>query len=247
MFLNDWECCCTSCQARPASVFQGIEIKRSKVAGGRCQSGVYPAGSVLFLQDEPARSALCIRSGRVKLSATAPDGRTVIVGIAAAGDILGTRALLSGRPHDMTAEVIEETATCAILKDDFVALLRSNSEVALRVAERMGGEAAEAYRQLYAAVFKEPAERLTELLLQFCGTHGEPTTEGIHLRTNLCQDEMAALVGVSRRTLNRSIAKLRRLGIIDCRRKSIVIRDLDALRGWLSGQAIGLSATRLAD
>ena len=87
--------------------------------------------------------------------------------------------------------------------------------------------------QVRAAVLKQSCERLIELLKNLCESHGEPTPGGIRLNIKLCQDELAALAGVSRRSLNRGLARLRKLGILEPRRGLLVVRDIAALHSAL--------------
>jgi CRP/FNR family transcriptional regulator len=184
----------------------------------------------VFVEGEQPRGVYCLCAGRVKLSTCSSDGRTVIIGIATAGDVLGMRALLSEKPHDLTAETLEPTQFSFIRKDDFLGFLRRNGDVSLRLAQKLSNELYEAYRGVRDVALKQACERLAELLLRFCHTHGKPTPDGIWLPINLSQEELAAMIGVSRRTLTRTLAKLKRLGLIECRRRSILVRDRVALQ-----------------
>ena len=149
------------------------------------------------------------------------------------GDILGVRALLSRKPHDLTAETLEPTQLCFIKKDDFLSFLSRNGDVSLRLAQRLSNELYEAYRGLSNVVLKLSHDRLVELLLRLCQSHGEPIPNGIRLRINLSQEDIAEKIGSSRRTLSRSLTKLKRLGIIECQRRSIIVRDIVALKNSL--------------
>ncbi|MBI4463530.1 MAG: Crp/Fnr family transcriptional regulator [Acidobacteria bacterium] len=186
------------------------------------------------MEHDEVRAAYCVCSGQVKLFCGSPDGRAAIVAIAKAGDVLGARELLLGKPHDLTAITIERTHLRSIPKEPFLDLLRRNGEFSLRLAQKISGELGEAYRKVSGAVYKSPSERLTELLLALCQSHGESTPSGINLKTNLCQEEIAELVGISRRSLSRVLAELRRRGLIECRRRSILVLNPIALFDWLA-------------
>lgn len=235
-FTAQAELYCSECSSRRGGIFSDLDHSHLLELEQLKQTSIYPAGALVFMEGEQPRAAYCICSGQVKLSTSSPDGRTVILGIATCGDILGASALLLGRPHDMTAKTIEQTQLCFFRIDNFLAFLERNGVVSLRLAQKLSMELCEACRQVCGAVFKPSTDRLVELLLAFCQTHGESTPEGINLVINLCQDELAELIGVSRRSLNRALAKLRCQGVIECRRRSIIVRDSVALFNCLATQ-----------
>jgi CRP/FNR family transcriptional regulator len=189
------------------------------------QTSVYPGGVVLFMEGEEPRGVYCVGSGRVKLSTSDASGRTAIVHIATAGDLFGVRAALAGQPHDLTAETLERTELCFFRKDDFLGFLSRHGAVSLRLAQHLSDKLYEAYREVREVALKQSSERLAQLLLRLCQTQGEPAPEGIRLKLNLSQEELAELIGASRRTLTRALHKLRQRGVIECRRRSIIVRD----------------------
>jgi CRP/FNR family transcriptional regulator len=227
---------CAVCSTRASGIFCDLTHARLTELDEMRQSSIYPDGAVVFMESDEPRGVYCISSGRVKLSTSSADGRTMIIGIASAGDILGVRAALSGKPHDLTAETLEPTQFCFIKKSDFLSFLNQNGEVSLRLAQKLSNELYDAYRDVRGVALKQSCERLAELLLRFCQTHGEPTPDGIRLRINLSQEELAEMIGSSRRTLTRALTNLRQQGVIICRRRSIIVRDRIALENSLPSE-----------
>ena len=225
---------CFACSSKPGSIFCDLpsasllELDQLKLAR------TYPAGAKVFLETDQPQAVYCVCAGRVKLSRSSPDGRALVLGIAGAGDVLGVRPLLVGRPHDLTAETTEETRLCFIPRRNFLDFLKRNGEVSLRLAEKLSTELGEAYRQVCGVVLKPTVERLAEFLLSLCQTHGEITPEGVGLKSNICQDELAEMVGMSRRNLNRALGTLRGQGLIQCGRRSIIVLNMVALQGLIN-------------
>lgn len=197
------------------------------------RTSTFPRGVAIYSEADPLRSVYCVCSGRVKLSRTSPDGRSVVFGIATPGDVLGVRPMLLGKPTDHAAEALEETRLCFIPKDAFMGLLTRNGGVGLRLAQKLSVELGEAYRQVCGLVFTPVAERLAELLFALCRTHGESTRGHVKLSIDISRDELAELVGVSRRSLSRALGTLTQRGLIACRRRAIIVHDRAALRKCL--------------
>lgn len=225
---------CFACSSKPGSVFCDLPQAALLELDTLRQASVHPKGSTVFLEGDQPQAIYCIGAGQVKLTRSSREGRDVVLGIATAGDVLGVRPLLIGRPHDVTAETTEKTRLCLVPRHDFLGFVKRNGDVSLRLAEKLSINLGDAYQQVCGVVLKPTAERLTELLFELCQAQGQPAHDGIGFKTNMGQDELAGLVGVSRRSLNRALATLRESGLIECRRRCIIIRDPVALQSRLA-------------
>ena len=224
---------CLACRSKADGIFCDLDLFTLRELDGIRQERAHPPGTSLFMEGDQPRAVYCVCAGRVKVSTLSDDGRAVVVATAVSGDVLGVRSVLLGRPHDLTAETMEPTHVSVIPREPFLAFLNRNGAVSLKLAQKLSTKLYDAYGQVRDAAFKQCSERLTELLLALCQTQGEPTPDGIRLRTNLRQEDLAEMVGVSRRSLTRAFTELKRLGIIECGRRSILVRDSAALRNFL--------------
>src|SRR5688500_6184019 len=66
--------------------------------------GSFPRGTLLFSEGEQARGIYMICDGRVKLTTTSTEGRTLIARIAGPGDVLGASATLLQNQYETSAE-----------------------------------------------------------------------------------------------------------------------------------------------
>lgn len=225
---------CSTCSLRADTIFSGLDSEGVAELESKMQRLDYPKDVVLFLKGERPRGIYCICSGRVKLSVHSPDGRGLIAGYPSAGSVIGVRAVLSGKPHDFTARTVEESQLSFIDKEDFLAFLRRDAVVCLRLAESLCEELSRTYADLKNAALAGPEERLASLLLRLCEEVGEPTPDGIVINMGVCQEEMAEMAGMSRRTLTRAIDKLRRMELIKWGRRVTVVRDKTALQNLIT-------------
>ena len=70
-------------------------------------TGLYPKGSLLFVEGEEPRGIFILCSGRAKLTTSSTEGKTLIVKIAEPGEVLGASATILGKPYEVSAETIE--------------------------------------------------------------------------------------------------------------------------------------------
>ena len=99
----------------------------------------YPKGALLFLEGQAPRGLFVRCQGRAKLSISGSDGKTLILKIAEAGEVLGLAAALSGKPYEATAEAQEACQVSFVQREAFGRLMREHGELALRVAEHLSG------------------------------------------------------------------------------------------------------------
>ena len=132
---------CSTCTARhgfcsmPLQSIQSLEQIKF--------TAMYPKGSLLFVEGETARGVVVLCSGKVKLTTSSSEGRTLIVRIAEAGEVLGASAVLLGRGHEMSAETIEPCQVNFIRTEEFMQWIKNG-------APKTMGEVADEWRLRYA-------------------------------------------------------------------------------------------------
>jgi CRP-like cAMP-binding protein len=109
-------------------------------------------GDILWKQGDAARELVLVVAGAVTASLPVPGGRTVEIGRAGAGDIVGEIGLLEGGEHTMTVKATEPSMLLALSRNDFAALLArpdaSSFELKRRLALQFTGRLRNQYAQL---------------------------------------------------------------------------------------------------
>ncbi|HET7711180.1 MAG TPA: cyclic nucleotide-binding domain-containing protein, partial [Thermoanaerobaculia bacterium] len=80
---------CTECSLRPSRPFCNMSDDVLATLDGVKFTGIYPKGSMLFVEGEQPRGVFILCSGKAKLTTTSAEGRTLIVRIAVPGEVLG--------------------------------------------------------------------------------------------------------------------------------------------------------------
>ena len=91
----------------------------------------YPEGAVIFVEGQLARGVHVVCRGRVKLMASNKEGKTFILKIAEAGEILGLHSVVMGMPYELTAETLEPCQLAFIAREDFLRFLKAHGDVCL--------------------------------------------------------------------------------------------------------------------
>ncbi len=95
-----------------------------------------PAGTVLFREGEQGKKMYVIKSGHVRLTKKVQDHAIVLEDLGA-GSFCGELSMVNEQPRPVTATVIKDAAIIQIDASQFENMLRSNSDIAVRMMKRM--------------------------------------------------------------------------------------------------------------
>lgn len=192
-------------------------------------TAVYPKGSILFAEGELPRGVFIICNGRVKLTTTSGDGRTLILRVAEAGEVLGVSSTVANRRYEVSAETLTPCQINSIRQDDFLNFMETHVEVSLHSARSL----ADAYQATQRDVrtlglSSTVAERLAHLLIDWAAD-GEVSGTEVRLEVPLTHEEIAELIGTTRETVTRTLTDLRKKEFLGIEGGTFIIRDMKAL------------------
>src|SRR5438309_4084115 len=192
-------------------------------------ASAYPQGAVVFVEGQAPRCAYVICSVRVQLSTTSRDGKTLILRIAQAGEVLGLHATVSGKPYELTAEALQPCQMDFIKREDFLRFLQNHGDACLHAAQHLSQNCQNAYEMIRSlGLSHSVSEKLARLLLEW-SSDGENTKEGIRIKVSLTHEEMAQLIGTSRETVTRVLGEFREKNLAQLRGSTLLIKNKAAL------------------
>src|SRR5258706_4807575 len=97
---------CVICKLRHTGFFCDLPKQSVEDLDKIKYASAFPPGAVLFVEGQSPRGVYIICSGRVKLTTTSRDGKTLILRIAEAGAVLGVYRTRSGKNPDLTTETL---------------------------------------------------------------------------------------------------------------------------------------------
>ncbi len=196
-------------------------------------SQLYPKGAILFVEGQEAHGVFILAKGRVRLSTTSMDGKSLLVRIAEPGEMIGLPGVISGRIYVLTAEALEPIQVSFIPRAPFLKFLREHGDAALRVAEILNEIYHATFRELrYLALSGTASERLARFLLD-AAVSGRRDKDQSGATLHFTQEEIAEIIGVARETVTRLIASFKRERFIELQGSTLVIADKAGLKGLL--------------
>lgn len=222
---------CLACRFRKPRFFCGFPPNLLKSINLASHHTTLPAGALLYLEGQTPRGVCVLCTGRVKLSTTSREGRILILKIADAGEILGLSAVMSGLPHEVTAETTGPCQVNFIKRDTLLKLVEESGELGLRCAQALSQEYQAACRDIHDLILaRSSAGKLARLLLSWTGEcQPENGSPEVRVRAALTHEEMAQMIGASRETVTRLLSNLKKKQFISLEGSTLVIRNRTAL------------------
>ena len=188
----------------------------------------YPDGSTLFSEGEPARGIFIVRSGRVKLFLRSGDGRTLILRMAIAGDVLGLPGTLSGRQYEVTAETLGPCQLAIIKREPFLRMMNSYKEISIGVAHQLTKIYSSACHEVRClGLSHSSGEKLATLILDWPLSNGDTASR---IKFAFRHEEVAQMLGVSRETISRLFIEFKKRKLAELDGSTLHIRDRQLLQ-----------------
>ncbi len=196
----------------------------------RARRRTYRRGEVIFHQGDPGEAVHLIQGGRVKIALRAESGEEAVIAILGPSDCVGELALLDGEPRSATVEALEPVETVSLARDDFLQFLQANPPAMERLLRALAATVRGANGELADLVFLDLHGRLVKKLLDLAADHGRPVDGAIEIELPMTQEDLAAMIGATRASVNKVLGWYEEQGAIERRGRRIAILDPERLR-----------------
>ena len=183
----------------------------------------FEKGEVVFHRDDPGESLHLIVRGRFAARVTTPLGDSVLFDVLGPGQAFGEVALLlPGARRSATIAALEDGETRSVLRDDFARLQKSHpgvKDVLLRLlAEQLRRASDRIVEAHYVDAETRVRRRVCELAETYSGDGGQAVVP-------LTQEDLAAMAGTSRATVNRVLREEEKRGTVALQRGRVTVLD----------------------
>jgi CRP/FNR family transcriptional regulator, cyclic AMP receptor protein len=217
-------------QDNTSSLLPGLSYDSSNVLKKASTQFNHTEGDLLYSEGELATGVYIVRSGKIKLTANSSDGKSLILRIARAGDVIGLSSALSERTNDTTAEVVEPTVVSYIKTANLYQLMEHNGELALRIAQELSLEYSGLCQELSALGLQRSAVSRLAKLLTGLAENVAPQNGKVAVPCPHTHEEMAQMIGTSRETVTRLLHDMRDQGTLLLKNDVLTINNVNALR-----------------
>jgi len=188
----------------------------------------FRSGELVFSQGDPGDALYAVVTGKIRISAGAPDGREIFLNIMEPGDTFGEIALLDGGTRTASATATVPSELVSIRREHFLGLLEREPRVALEQLRLCGERLRWTSGLLEDAALLDAPARLAKRLLSLGQLHGQRSRDGLMVR--ISQEDLANFLGVSRQVVNQHLQGWKSRGWVDLGRGVLTVRDEAAIK-----------------
>lgn len=187
-----------------------------------------PKGTLILSQGNPGDALFLIRSGQVKVTVVAEDGREVILSVLGPGSFFGEMALIDDEPRSAHVIAMEDTILVVLRREDFRARLAGSPGLSVSLLRELSRRLRRADDTIASLMLLDVNGRIAHLLLELAREEGG--NDGTRITRRLTHAALGQMVGASRETVSRSMRHLVLANVISVTRREITLNDAGALR-----------------
>lgn len=179
-------------------------------------------GTVLFREGDAGKEMYVLQSGEVVISKKVRDVEKVLA-VLGPGEFFGEMAIISNKPRNATAKVEEDARVLVIDPRTFEAMIRGNSEIAVRMIKKLAERLSEADAQIQTLLLSDPNSRIVHHMLQLCQTRGRQGEEGIEIE--FPARELPSELAVGEPAIRYLLHRMERAGLVEVSGDRLNVRD----------------------
>jgi CRP/FNR family transcriptional regulator len=184
---------------------------------------------VIFMEEDTGKYMYIVLAGKLKVTKTTPGGKETVLAIHQPGDFFGEMTLLDGKTAPATVSAMEDCRIATVSGSDFRKYLMRNEKVVEQIIQVLCSRLRQVWAQIQSLSYSTADARIRGTLLQLSRKHGVPDARGIIIDLKITHQELAGMVGTSRETVTRTLARLQRGRIIQIDGRRIIVLNPRAL------------------
>jgi CRP/FNR family transcriptional regulator/CRP/FNR family cyclic AMP-dependent transcriptional regulator len=211
-------------------LFAALSPDRLAELGQMVRRRTYHRGETIFHKGDPGSGLFIITGGQVKIILPSETGEEAMLAVLNPGDFFGELALFDGLPRSATVAAVQNAEVLLLHRDDFLSFVARNPEVAVALFEVLSRRLRATDELVEDAIFLDVPGRLAKRLLDLADKHGRKTEQGVEIDLKLTQQDLAAMVGATRESINKHLGWMRDRNMILLDRQRIILLRPEELR-----------------
>jgi CRP/FNR family transcriptional regulator len=210
-------------------LFAALEEDTAALVAAALTTRAVVRGHVVFNEGDTGDRLFIVLDGKVKISRAALDGRENLLAVLGPGEMFGELSLFDPGPRTATATAVTESTLASLDHDDLRPLLLDQPAVAVHLLRALAQRLRRTNEAMADLVFSDVPGRVAKALLELSEKFGDVESDGVRVRHDLTQEELAQLVGASRETVNKALSEFANRGWLRLDGRSVLLLDPERL------------------
>jgi CRP/FNR family cyclic AMP-dependent transcriptional regulator len=173
------------------------------------------SGEPLFRAGDPGDGCYRVLTGVVKVVVTSQQGEERIISLLGPGAIVGELSIIDGEPRSASVFAVSDCLLSFVSRARFEKFTEDHPELTTYLLRTLTLRLRKADDALAATTFLSVKGRLARALLNLAEYVGGEIDDGrIELRLKISQGDLAAMAGVARENVSRTMSEWRKRGIV---------------------------------
>lgn len=208
---------------RTVSLFQSLNDEEiDKLAPRLKKQKAYKEQEVVEV-DDPGEALFLVAEGRFKVVLMGENEREVILSILKDGDFFGEISLLDNKPRSATVISLKKSLLYALSREDFLDFMTSHPHAWYGVIQVLCERLRRAGSIIGDLTLLDVYSRVARFLIDLSQREGTESEDGFLLKKTPSQAEMAAMLGTSRESINRTVSEFVRQGLLEKQGRSLLV------------------------
>jgi CRP/FNR family transcriptional regulator len=186
-------------------------------------------GHIVFREGDEGDRLFIVIDGKVKISRAAADGRENLLAVLGTGEMFGELSLFDPGPRTASVSAVTDATLASLDHDDLRPLLFERPGVAVELLQALAQRLRRTNEAMADLVFTDVPGRVAKALLDLAEKFGISEADGVRVRHDLTQEELAQLVGASRETVNKALSEFAHRGWLRIEGRSVLLIDTERL------------------
>jgi len=210
---------------RSHPIFQGLSADLLADVVALCENREYRRGDIVFTEGQPGTRLYGVIAGRLIITTTSAEGQELNLNVAEAGEILGEIAFLDGGPRTASGRASAPTTCFSMERAPFFKLLERSPELSVHLLQLVCKRVRWMTNLVADSAFRSVPQRMATQLAHLA----RPDDAGRGAEVQISQAELAQFLGITRQVVNQHLQTWQRAGLVELKRGTIRIRDMQAL------------------
>ena len=202
-------------------LFEGIAGEDVRAVLALARRSTYRRGEVVFHHHDPADAVHLVVKGRFDVRITTTHGDVVALAIRGPGETFGELAVVTGTERSATVSALEPGETLVLRGSELRRLAHDHATVGEVLVRMLAEHVALLSERLVEAYTVDAEARVARRVLELGRVYGGSPPVTIPL----IQEEIAALAGASRATVNRVLREAEDRGVVRLSRGKTTLLD----------------------
>lgn len=215
-----------------SSLFAGIPLEKIRALVEPLPKKTVKAKEIIIEQGAKGNTAYILISGKVEVFYTAKNDRRATLIFHQAPFIFGEFEIWSEMPYLASVQASEKCELLVLKKGAFLSLLNTSHQFSINLIKTLSQVFVQIAESRRVENFGAVTNLVANTLCSLAQLYGDPRAEGILIRKEISQADLAKIVGTSRKSVIQSLNTLIKSNFIEKEGKYYYLPDLARLQNF---------------